>query len=140
MTPVVVDASVVAKWFLPERYSNESRALRDVYVDGAIELCAPAAMPFEVANALKYSGLLDEERIEQSMTAINEYSIELVAFADISRTVPLAIEEDIPIYDASYVALAEAIESVCWTADGTLIKSVSPQSRDVVQHIREFEK
>lgn len=140
MTIVVVDASVVAKWFLPERYSNESRTLRDAYVDGAIDLCAPSAMPFEVANALKYSDLLDNDRIEQSMTAVSEYAIDLIAFADIAQIVDLAIEEDIPIYDAAYVALAEAIDSVCWTADGTLIKTLSSQSQDYVNHIREFDE
>lgn len=139
MTTDVVDASVVAKWFLPERNSNEARALRDAYVDGTIDLCAPAAMPFEVANALKYSSLLDNTRIEQSMDAVAAYGLDLFAFADIQGVVSLSLDEDIPIYDAAYVALADQIDGVCWTADQTLIDSLSPSTRTATKHVREFE-
>ena len=48
MTRYVVDASVVAKWFLPESHSDE--ALR--VVAGAADLHAPDLMIAEVGNTL----------------------------------------------------------------------------------------
>lgn len=138
MATNVVDASVVAKWFLPERDSNESRELRDAYVDGTIDLCAPSAMPFEVANALKYSSLLDDERVKQSMDAVAAYGLDLFAFADIPGVISLSLEEDLPIYGASYVALADQIDGVCWTADQKLIDSLSPSPQTVTRHVRKF--
>jgi predicted nucleic acid-binding protein len=138
VAPDVVDASVVAKWFLPERDSNEARALRDGYVDGVLDLCAPSAMPFEVANALKYSSLLDDDHIEQSMAAVAAYGLDFYAFADIPGVIPLSLNEDLPIYDASYVALADQVDEVCWTADQKLIDSLSPSSQPAVRHVREF--
>ncbi|ADJ16451.1 type II toxin-antitoxin system VapC family toxin [Halalkalicoccus jeotgali] len=139
MTVDVVDASVVAKWFLPERDSNEARALRDAYVDGAIDLCAPSAMPFEVANALRHSSMLDDTHIEQSMDAVAAYGLDLFAFADIPGIISLSIKEELPVYDASYVALADHIDGVCWTADQKLIDSLSSSAQTATKHARDFE-
>ena len=37
---VVVDASVVIKWFVEEEYSREARLLRDTYANGLVDLAA----------------------------------------------------------------------------------------------------
>ena len=53
---VVVDASVVVKWFIEEEFSREARLLRDAYADGLVDIVTPSLLPYEVLNALKYSG------------------------------------------------------------------------------------
>ena len=53
--PVVVDASVVAKWYLEEEYTEKALKLRDMHVNGEIELTAPELLLFEVLNAIRYS-------------------------------------------------------------------------------------
>jgi len=55
--PVVVDASVVAKWYLEEEYTEKALKLRDMHVNGEIELTAPELLLFEVLNAIRYSGV-----------------------------------------------------------------------------------
>jgi predicted nucleic acid-binding protein len=48
----VVDASVVAKWFIPEPYKdNAERLLRD-FLNDRIELTAPDLLIAEVGNLL----------------------------------------------------------------------------------------
>ena len=49
---VVVDASVVVKWFVGEEYSREARLLRDAYASGLIDVAAPSLPPDE--SALPY--------------------------------------------------------------------------------------
>ncbi|MEM4853129.1 MAG: type II toxin-antitoxin system VapC family toxin [Thermofilum sp.] len=61
----VVDASVVVKWFVEEEHSRESKLLRDAYAAGLVDLSVPAILPFEVVNALKYSGAFSEEELKE---------------------------------------------------------------------------
>ncbi len=46
MVLCVVDASVVAKWFLDEEFSSEARRLRDDYAAELVELEAPCLLPY----------------------------------------------------------------------------------------------
>lgn len=39
-TEVVVDASVIVKWFVEEEHSNEVLDIRDKYVEGGIKVIA----------------------------------------------------------------------------------------------------
>jgi len=48
---VVVDTSVVVKWFIVKDYSKEARLLRDAYAMGVLDLAAPSILPYEVLNA-----------------------------------------------------------------------------------------
>ncbi|MBU2559444.1 type II toxin-antitoxin system VapC family toxin, partial [archaeon] len=54
-TKIVVDASVVAKWFLEEVHSEMAEAIRKDYADGLLDLAAPSLLPYEVLNALRYN-------------------------------------------------------------------------------------
>jgi predicted nucleic acid-binding protein len=53
MPRYVVDVSVVAKWILPgEPYQENAEKLKEDFVAGQVELCAPDLVVTEVANAL----------------------------------------------------------------------------------------
>ena len=51
---LVVDASVAAKWFVPETDSDKAVTLRNRHVEGGLTLMAPDLLIYEVANALVY--------------------------------------------------------------------------------------
>src|SRR6266540_2476528 len=53
MALAVVDASVVAKWFLKEENTLSARRLREDFLEGSLRLRVPSLLPFEVLNALK---------------------------------------------------------------------------------------
>jgi predicted nucleic acid-binding protein len=50
MASVVVDSSVVIKWFLPEPYAAQARAIRAVAQTGALILLAPTLIYAELGN------------------------------------------------------------------------------------------
>jgi predicted nucleic acid-binding protein len=50
MPKLVVDASVVIKWFVPEPLSLEARRILEDYRAGAIDLFAPGLLNAEVGN------------------------------------------------------------------------------------------
>lgn len=52
---MVVDASVVVKWFVEEVYTDKALKLRDDPVDGLIGVAAPQLLTFGLLNSLKYN-------------------------------------------------------------------------------------
>lgn len=139
MTEIVVDASVVAKWYVPEKHHEEARALRDDYLDGRHELLAPALMPFEVVNALKYSGHYDGDRLVEASETLPEYGIDLVPYREAGPVAAVAADLDVTLYDASYVALAHATDSTAYTADERLLDAVARSDyADAVSRVRTY--
>lgn len=138
MTEIVVDASVVVKWYIPEQDHEPARVLRDDYLEGKCDLIAPAVLPFEVINALKYSGHYQGDRLVEASNTLPEYGIDLVSYRDIGPVAAIAREHDIAIYDASYVALAQKSESTVYTADSRLLDSLDGARSDLAEHIRTY--
>ena len=138
MPDVVVDASVVVKWYIPERDHEPARDLRDDYLDGTHDLVAPALLPFETINALRYSDHYDGDRLREASESLPDYGIELVPYREVGPVAEIADELDIPIYDASYVALAEKRDSVVFTVDSKLIDALDGESSGLARHIRSY--
>lgn len=122
---IVVDASVVVKWYIPEQNHRSARALRGDYLDGVFDLLAPACLPFEVINALRYSELFSGDDLTAAAKTLPTYGIKTIPFSEIERVVPCAEALDIPIYDASYLALAAERETTMQTADERLIETAN---------------
>lgn len=136
---LVVDASVVVKWYIPERDHAAALALREDYLDGDVDLFAPSLLPFEVINALRYSGDYDGDSLVAAAQSITDYGIELRSFADAGDIATTANELDIAIYDASYLALAATIDSPAYTADERLLEAVSnTEYADRATHLADY--
>lgn len=138
MAEIVVDASVVVKWYIPEQHHEQARALRDAYLDGSFDVVAPALMPFEVINALKYSGHYEGNRLEEASNSLPEYGIDLVPFNNTGPVAAIATDLEISIYDASYIALAQTLDTTAYTADGSLLADLDGDYRELAQHIRTY--
>ena len=54
---VVIDASVIVKWFVAEKGSDYALKLRDMYISGEIKIAAPELLLYEVLNAVQHKGL-----------------------------------------------------------------------------------
>jgi predicted nucleic acid-binding protein len=138
MSEIVVDTSVVVKWYVPEQHHEHARALRDEYLDGNFELVAPALMPFEAVNALKYSGYYDGQGLEEASTSLPEYGIDLFALHETGPVVEIATDLDITIYDAAYIALARTLDTKAYTADGNLLDDIDGEYSEFAEHIRTY--
>ncbi|MEM3005049.1 MAG: type II toxin-antitoxin system VapC family toxin, partial [Candidatus Bathyarchaeia archaeon] len=58
---LVVDASVVAKWFNTEELSNKAVEVKDAFVRGALKLVAPIHIIYEVGNSVWMNAQLTDE-------------------------------------------------------------------------------
>lgn len=135
---VVVDASVVVNWFVEEKYSREANLLRDAYADGLIDVAAPSLLPYEVLNALKYSGAFGEEELKEVAVALEDFQITLFDLKGelAVKSIELAMRRGLTIYDASYIALAQILNAELYTADEKLIRKT--QGMNIAKHIAQF--
>lgn len=139
MPDLVVDTSTVVKWYIPEQHHEQARALRDDYLDGTHELCAPSLLPYEAVNALNYSGHYDGDRLAEAADSLATYGIEYVPFHSVGPIAEVTTAADITAYDAAYVALAADRETTVYTADATLVDDVAgTEYEGTVTHIREY--
>ena len=134
---VVVDTSVVVKWFVEEEYSREARLLRNAYADNLINIAAPSLLPYETLNALKYSGAFGEEELKDIARVLEDFQFTLFNLQSelATKSIELAMRKGVTIYDASYVALAQILGVELYTADEKLIKKMQ---MDTTKHIAQF--
>lgn len=130
----VVDASVVAKWFLEERHSEEARVLRDSFAKGILSLAVPSLLFYETLNVLRYTGLYTEDELAEVPKALSEYGFEVWAPSGklLEETASMSLRYDITVYDASYVALAVHLDIPLYSADMELVK------KELASHITSF--
>ena len=78
MEEIVVDASVVVKWFVAEDLREEALKIRDDYIEGKVRLSAPSLMPFEVLNAARYARKdINPRQLEEIAESLALYGVKL---------------------------------------------------------------
>jgi len=130
----VVDTSVVAKWFLVERHSEEARRLRDSFAKGLLSLAVPSLLFYEALNVLRYTGLYSEDELAEASKALSEYGFDVWTPSGKLQedTARMSLRYDITVYDASYVALATHLGTTLYSADTELVE------KKLAQHISSF--
>lgn len=118
---MILDASVVTKWFVEEKDTDKALEIREKYFQDEFDITVPDLVIYEVANALRYSNFNSEE-INKAISTIYSMNLFIVDPSEkiIDRSSDVAIDNDITIYDATYVALSDYFSSSLITADRTL--------------------
>ena len=134
---IVVDASVVTKWYLIEEYSDNAIKLRNDYVRGLVQIIVPSLLEYEVLNALRYSGVYNLDELKKIGSSLNKYGfITYNLENDIKDlAIKLALKENITLYDASYIALALKFNTLLYTADQELVNKFP----NIAKHIKDYE-
>src|SRR2546428_7033902 len=123
MALAVVDASVVAKWFLQGEEPLTGRRVREDFLEGSLRLRVPSLLPFEVLSALKYNPNFPSRGLLAASRALDAAGLLTVPlFGEYAeRTVAIASRFDLTIYDAAYVALADIADCTLFTAHERLL-------------------
>ena len=129
MKRIVVDASVVLKWYLSdEKYSQVALEILDKYVSYEIEILAPSLLEYEVLNGLLIAQKRGRIKEEMLVTAVEGFiSLEIPQKA-LSFFYPEVMNfsesYDLSAYDASYLALADKESALMVAADESLYNKV----------------
>jgi predicted nucleic acid-binding protein len=124
--PLVVDASVIVPWIVPEAASEAALRLR------GRELLAPDLLFSEAANALWEKIVRGELTVDEAETAAHLLAAVPLAIRPtrelLPRAVRLAAELAHPAYDCIYLALAEAEGTALVSDDRRLARVVVEQA------------
>lgn len=128
MNKLVIDASVVLKWFLrDEKIGDRALDLLDRFVRGELDLTAPSLMVYEVINGLVIAQRRGHIADEKVLSAISGFLALGITFVDVTgledRVLHFCREYDRSAYIASYLALAERASLVFVTGDERLYNS-----------------
>jgi predicted nucleic acid-binding protein len=131
LSQIVVDSSVVVKWFSEEEKTSEALELRDSHVEGHLSLLTTPLLTCEVANALRFKPEQDPAKFDHAMAQLvklhldeNPIDVQLL-----SRSGEIAFKCGVTIYDAVPVALATLRKTRCITADrDTQYSKIKPKN------------
>ena len=118
----MVDASLVVKWLLDEKDSQEARRLSEHWLSMGIQPAAPRLLMYEIANTLHLKVRRGQSPIDEVWKAfadLTTYDIEIIDMESIhARAIELATQlNEGAVYDSHYLALAEHLDCEFWTAD-----------------------
>lgn len=143
-TALVVDASVVLKWFLVEPDAEVAARLRD---EPEFDLHAPAHWLAEVTNVLWVrtrlagAGGIEVAQAGYILPVLQHASVESHPLAAVlAPAFEIATRCGVTMYDALYVATAELLDVPFVTADARLVRRLSDTRwADRVLPLRGFE-
>lgn len=128
---LVVDASVMVKWFIAEEEPGvaEALALLTDHARARTILAAPEHAQLEVVNVLLHRGL-DADGLSDAAGRLVAARIEWARLGDLlADAAALAPAHGLTLYDAAYAALARGLDAELVTADRRLAESGACRAR-----------
>lgn len=125
---VVVDSSVVIKWFTTEPFTEQARRILDDYRDGALSLLAPDLLFAEVGNIIwkkqRLQGLTNADA-EAIINGVLLLRLQVTPCASLLTAAhQIAVAHGRTVYDAIYLALSLREQCPFVTADERLVNTV----------------
>ncbi len=122
---LVMDASVLIKFYVPEILSDRAERLLAKVEKQDIDLLVPDLIYLEAGNILWKKQRLKEltrSEVEEITDAILSFPLKIEASKSLlPLAVNIAIVYGITVYDASYLSLAKVYETTLMTADRRLV-------------------
>ena len=138
---LILDASVAVKWYVEEELREQALALRHDYYEEKLLLISQPLLLYEVANALRYHPTLSSEDV---MTAIDsllamQFNLITLGKSEAEVAVKIAFDENLSMYDATYLALADITGTQIVTADESFYKKLSTERKKLVLLLRNYQ-
>ncbi len=139
MALLILDASVVIKWFKDETHKEYALKIRENFYLGINEIAVPDLLLYEISNSMRYDSKFDEDSIKQSLESIISMDIDITIPTEelINDAVDTAYKYNITVYDAIYVSLAKLMNAIFITADEKLYEKI--KDLEFVRFITSYE-
>lgn len=120
---LVIDASVMVKWFLNEENSDKARIIRSELENGDISIIVPELLFLEIPNSLRYNKV-KEKNILTANKILFGTGLEVAGLNEeiMLKAIENSIKYNITIYDSLYVTIAQLHGIALITADKKLYK------------------
>lgn len=128
-TTLILDSSVIAKWFFPENDSKKALLIKDKFSNNEISIAIPVLLYYEINNLLRTAVKTYRVDADEAIEVYNAFlKLNFISYSSellLKKTLETALKFDISSYDASYVALSEYLKIHFITADQKLLNKVS---------------
>jgi len=120
----VIDASVAAKLFINEDYSDKALEIVNAHTLGHLSLSAPTLIVYELGNVFWKHPQITPEKAYEFMRRFLDLQIDLVnvhsSLSLLKSTCDTSKSRNVTFYDAAYLAIAERQGTKVITADEKL--------------------
>ncbi|MGH9414573.1 MAG: type II toxin-antitoxin system VapC family toxin [Terriglobales bacterium] len=125
---MILDASVAAKWCLPDEGNVHADALLECHVQGRVRFIVPDLFWTELTNLLARAvrrRRIDARAAAAALNVVLEYKLPTIATGDLcSEALELACRWHWPVQDLFYVLLARSLGEDLITADERLVRAL----------------
>ena len=124
---LVLDASVIVKWFCEEEYTDIALRIRDRFFGGELRVIIPELMFYEVSNAIRYNGVLSTEEKLELIDDVFSMDFDVVSSTKeiLSEAMKSALDTDTTIYDNVYLTVGKFKRCDLITADNVFRDKVN---------------
>ncbi len=129
---LVLDASIIVKWFCDEEYTDTALRIRDKFFGGDLNVVVPELMFCEVSNAIRYNEVFskrDRCGIIDDLFSIG-FDVVIPDKEILWGAMELALKTDTPIYDNVYLAVSRSRGCPFITADEKYANKI--KAKDVI--------
>ncbi len=123
---IILDASVIIKWFIDEPDSNQALVYLTTFQKGQIKIIAPSLLFYELGNIL-VSKKVTVDMVGEVMTMLLNLGMENedIGLRWFRKIYQNAAEYFITFYDAAYITLLQKENCQFITADRKLFEKVN---------------
>jgi predicted nucleic acid-binding protein len=137
---IVLDASVVIKWFKDsdEEYAGLALSIQDKKLSGDIEIIVPDLFFPEVLNAFLTNPGFKKEEIAIIKDSLIKMNMKVVYPESeiLGDSIIIAKANSLTFYDSLYIATAEAHDAFLYTEDKEILSC--SKKYDFIKHIKDF--
>jgi len=135
-TLLVLDTSVVVKWFFKDDENNTAKAeiILNQYLDDIIKIVIPELSAFELANVLK--DRVKKHQEDQLDIVDRLYKMGIIFYIDkeiLKSAIKLAIDINESVYDCIFLATAEHFGGRFITDDSTLFTNYNNYKKKKIE-------
>lgn len=138
-TTLILDSSIIAKWFFPEQGSEKALLIKEKFVNNEVSIAIPLLLYYEVNNILRTAVKAFRIDFKDAIDVYNAFlKLNFIVYSSqsvMTKTLETALKFDISSYDASYISLSEYLNATFLTADQKLLRKVPSKS---VVNINEY--
>lgn len=130
---IVLDTSVILKWYLDEEDSDKALYFRSEYLNNLIDITIPDLILYEVSNSLKYNRdyIINDIKLVIESLFLSKINIVSPTVELISLAIEYANYFDVSIYDSTYLALSSLLDFQFITADEKFYKKIIVKNKNI---------